>query len=66
MPRTKSSMAEPKSISYEDLPFKTRTSIDKLIEWRKTLDLPDDGAGRKERATKYFQWQRESQVKNKF
>ena len=63
MPRTKSTTAEPKSISYEDLPLKTRTSIDKIIEYRKTLDLPDDSEDRKERAVKYFQLQQEKTAK---
>lgn len=64
MPRTKS-VTKQSNITYEDLPPKTRLSIDKIIENRKLLGLPDDSEERKKRAVDYFIWQQEKQVGGK-
>jgi hypothetical protein len=43
---------------YTDLPLDVRRSIEKIIVYRKGLDLPDDTEDRKQRAIRYFVFQR--------
>jgi len=40
-------------LKYTDLPLSLRKEIERIIEWRKSLGLPDDSVERKERALRY-------------
>jgi len=40
-------------LNYSDLPLSLREEIERIIEWRKQLNLFDDSVERKERALRY-------------
>lgn len=50
---------EIEGVKYEDLPLDTRKGIEKAVAYRKSLGLPDDTEDRKEKAIKYFIFQRD-------
>jgi hypothetical protein len=47
-----------KDLTFEDLPKDRQEKINKVIEWRKNLNLPDDSEDRKRRAVEYFKFEK--------
>ncbi len=41
-------------VSYESLPSSVRSGIEKVLAYRKRLNLPDDSVERKAKAVKYY------------